>query len=303
MLRPEGAARTLTFTLDVITPIVDDPGAFGRIAAANALSDVYAMGGEPEVALSFAGVPDQVGLDVLEAILRGMTDKAHEAGCTIAGGHCIRDSEPKCGLAVVGSVEPGQAWTHRRGEAGQKLILTKPIGTGVIAQALRKDQADAASIDAAIRTMELLNRAARDAGRAHGVTAATDVTGFGLLGHLSHITTASGLSALVRCDAVPLLPGAIDAARAGLVPGGSRRNLEYVRRHLRGAGTIDPALLTLLADAQTSGGLLLSVPAPSAPALLVALGGEPAAAVIGELCAGEPGVIELVGETGHAKTR
>jgi selenide,water dikinase len=289
-VRPEGAARSLVLTLDVITPIVDDPGSFGRISAANALSDVYAMGGAPEVALSFVGVPDQVGLDVLEAILRGMTEKAHEAGCAVVGGHSIRDTEPKCGLAVVGSVEPGAAWTHRRGEAGQLLVLTKPIGTGVIAQALRKDQAEPAWLEAAIRSMETLNRAACDAGRAHGVTAATDVTGFGLLGHLSHITAASGLSATVRPDAVPQLPGAIDAARAGHIPGGSRKNLAYARPHLRGADAIEPALLTLLADAQTSGGLLLTVPAGSASALLAALQG---AAVIGELVDREPGVIEL----------
>ncbi len=290
-MRPEGATRTLALTLDVITPIVDDPGAFGRIAAANAVSDVYAMGGRPEVALSFVGVPDQVGLDVLEAILRGMTDKAHEAGCTIVGGHSIRDTEPKCGLAVIGSVEPGRAWTHRRGEAGQRLVLTKSIGTGVIAQALRKEKADPAWIEAATRSMETLNRAACDAGLAHGVTAATDVTGFGLLGHLRHLLDASGLSAVLRSADVPQLPGAIEAARGGHVPGGSRKNLEYVRPHLRGAEAIEPALLTLLADAQTSGGLLLAVPPGSAPALLAALDG---AAVIGELVDGEAGAIALV---------
>ena len=289
-MRPEGATRTLALTLDVITPIVDDPEAFGRIAAANALSDVYAMGGQPEVALSFVGVPDQVGLDVLAAILRGMTAKVHEAGCAVVGGHSIRDTEPKCGLAVVGSVEPGRAWTHRRGAAGQHLVLTKPIGTGVIAQALRKDEADASWIAGAIRSMEALNRDACEAGLAHGVTTATDVTGFGLLGHLSHITEASGLSAIVRAGNVPQLPGAIDAARAGHVPGGSRRNLQYVRSRLRGSDAVDPALLTLLADAQTSGGLLLAMPPESSSALLGALAG---ARLIGELADGEAGTIEI----------
>jgi selenide, water dikinase len=288
---PEGAARAMVLTLDVITPIVDDPLAFGRIAAANAISDVYAMGGSPEVALSFVGIPDGVGLDVLEQILRGAAETAAAAGCAIVGGHTIRDSEPKAGLSVVGSVLRDRAWTHTRAQAGQALVLTKAIGTGVIAQAIRSERAEPDWIDAATRSMELLNRAACEAGQRHGATAATDVTGFGLLGHLRHLADASRLGAVLHTSEISLLPGAREAAAAGLVPGGSRRNQRYVEARLRGAEHIDPDLLTLLCDAQASGGLLLCVPAERAAALVAELGAP--SAVIGELVDGEPGVLGL----------
>lgn len=281
----------MVLTLDVITPIVDDPLSFGRIAAANSISDVYAMGGRPEVALSFVGIPDALGLDVLESILRGAAETALAAGCAIIGGHTIRDSEPKCGLSVVGSVERDRAWTHTRALVGQKLVLTKAIGTGVIAQAIRSKSAAPAWIEAATRSMEMLNAAACDAGRRHGVTAATDVTGFGLLGHLRHIAEGSGVAAQLAVERVPLLPGALEAARMGLVPGGSKRNRRYVDPHLRGAATIEPMLLTLLADAQTSGGLLLCTPADRAEALVAELGAP--ATIIGELVEGEPGSLRL----------
>jgi selenide, water dikinase len=288
---PEGSERALVLTLDVITPIVDDPLAFGRIAAANSLSDVYAMGGVPEVALSFVGVPDSVGLEVLEQILRGAAETAAAAGCAIVGGHTIRDSEPKCGLSVVGSVERGRAWTHTRARPGDQLVLTKPIGTGVIAQAIRAGRAEPEWISQATASMEALNRKACEAGLRHGVTAATDVTGFGLLGHLRHIAHGSSLEAVIGARRVPLLTGALEAATLGLIPGGSKRNRRYVDPHLRGAGAIDETLLTLLTDAQTSGGLLLSVAAERADALLAELGGS--AALIGELARGEPGTIRL----------
>lgn len=290
IVRPEGAAREQVLTLDVITPIVDDPIAFGRIAAANALSDVYAMGGVPEVALSFIGVPDAVGLDVVEQILRGASEKCVEARCAIVGGHSIRDAEPKLGLAVVGSVEAGRAWTHRGAMAGQALVLTKAIGTGAVAQALRAGAADPAHVEAATRSMETLNAAARDAGERAGATAATDVTGYGLLGHLMHIVQASGVGAVLDVAAVPLLPGALDAARAGHLPGGSKRNLKYASPALSGADAVDPLLLSLLADAQTSGGLLLCVDPARAAALCDDLAG---AAVIGRLVAENPGMIAL----------
>lgn len=287
---PEPAiGRSLVLTLDVITPIVDDPQSFGRIAAANALSDVYAMGGDPEVALSFVGVPDQVGLDVLEAILRGVTEKCHEAGVAIVGGHSIRDSEPKVGLAVVGAVETDRAWTHRRGRAGQRLVLTKPLGTGVIAQAARSGRALAQHVAEAARYMERLNRAAKELGVKHGATAATDVTGFGLLGHLQHLASASQLEAVLSPEAVLVLPGAVEAAGAGLIPGGSKRNLRYVAAHLAFAQRVAEPLLTVLADAQTSGGLLLAVPAENSAALVAELG--EGASCIGELRAGEAGRI------------
>lgn len=279
------------FTLDVITPIVDDPGDFGAIAAANALSDVYAMGGNPEVALSFAGMPDKLGLDVLHAVLFGMAAKAKEAGCAIVGGHTIKDSEPKCGLAVIGSVEPGSAWTHRGARAGQALVLTKPIGTGVIAQALRAGKAPPGSVEAATRSMVTLNRRARDLGRAHGASAATDITGFGLLSHLYNMLAASGIAARVEVSKVPLLPGALEVAKSGHVPGGSARNCSFVSPHLSGAERIDPLLVTLLTDAQTSGGLLLAVDMARAKKLVGEL--ADGSAVIGELVDGQPGNIEL----------
>lgn len=286
LLRPRGARDGLVFTIDVITPIVDDPGAFGRIAAANALSDVYAMGGKPQVALSFAGLPEELEIEGMRAVLAGMAEKAREAGCAIVGGHTIKDGEPKCGLAVIGTVEEGRAWTHRGAKAGQALVLTKPLGTGVIAQALRNDEADPAWVSAATRSMETLNAQACELGRQHGATAATDVTGFGLLAHLKHVAEASSVAARVRAADVPLLDGALEVARRGFVPGGTKRNLGYVKDHLEGADDIDEALALVLADAQTSGGLLLALPLEGADALVRAL---PGAAVIGAFEDGPPG--------------
>lgn len=288
---PGADAKSLVLTLDVITPVVDDPRAFGQIAAANALSDVYAMGGEAQVALSFVGVPDAVPLDVLEAILMGLTEKCHEAGCAIVGGHSIRDAEPKVGLAVVGSVDPDRAWTHTRARAGQRLVLTKPLGTGVVAQAARSDRATAESVAQATRCMARLNRHAKDVGLTRGATAGTDVTGFGLLAHLHHVAAASQLEARLHVAAIPLLAGALEAAAAGLVPGGSKRNLRYVAAHLSGSDAIAPELLTVLADAQTSGGLLLCLPADQAAAAAAEIG--EGACVVGELVAGPPGRVTL----------
>jgi selenide,water dikinase len=250
------------------------------------------MGGEPEVALSYAGLPEALGLDVLEAVLQGMNETCRAAGCAIVGGHTLRDAEPKCGLAVIGSVEPGAAWSHLLGRAGQALVLTKALGTGVLAQALRAGQVDEAALARAVRQMETLNASACRAGRKHGVRAATDVTGFGLLGHLQQLATASGVGARVDTAAVPLLDGAFAAAQAGHVPGGSRRNARYVEQNLSGHELIDPVLLTLLSDAQTSGGLLLVVDEQATDALLGEIGAP--AARIGELVPTRAGSIELV---------
>lgn len=291
LLHPEGAGEALVFTLDVITPIVDDPAAFGRIAAANALSDVYAMGGEPKVALSFAGLPDALGLEAMRAVLSGLVEKAKEAGCAVVGGHTIKDSEPKCGLCVLGAVADGQAWTHQAAKPGQALLLTKPLGTGVVGQAIKQGEADAAWVFAATRSMELLNREARDVGRRHGATAATDVTGFGFLGHLWHLASASGVRAVVEVERVPLLPGALEASRAGFVPGGSRRNLRYADPHVEGLDALDEPTRLLLADAQTSGGLLLALPEEDAEAAAQALFG---AAVVGRREAAAEAGITLV---------
>lgn len=272
----------MVYTLDVITPIVDDPTAFGRIAAANSLSDVYAMGATPEVALSFAGIPDVVGKDVLRAVLFGMAEKAVEAGCAIVGGHTLKDAEPKCGLAVIGSVDPDAAWTHKRAQAGQTLVLTKGIGTGIIAQALKADAGDAAWLAAMTTSMEALNAAAAIEGAKAGATACTDVTGFGLLGHLMHVAEASGVDVRLNCAQVPLLLGAKEAADAGYIPGGTKRNLAYAMHALE-VGDVDQTTQWILADAQTSGGLLLAVPAENAKALVAALDG---AEVIGDIVTG-----------------
>ncbi len=277
------------FTLDVITPIVDDPTLFGQIAAANALSDVYAMGGVPQVALSFVGCPDSVGLEVLARIVEGAAHKAREAGCAIVGGHTMKDTEPKCGLAVIGSVG-AVPWTHRGAVAGQALVLTKAIGTGVIAQGIREDVAPEESVRAAVASMLALNARGRDVGLAQGATAATDVTGFGLLGHLHHVAAASRVTAVVHASRVPLLPGARDLAARGVVPGGSKRNQEYVGPHVTGAAA-DEVTALLLADAQTSGGLLLALPADRAEAAVRDLGAP--AAIIGELVAGVAGALVI----------
>ncbi|HVJ18646.1 MAG TPA: selenide, water dikinase SelD, partial [Polyangiaceae bacterium] len=272
--------------------IVDDPADFGRIAAANAISDVYAMGGVPTVALSIVGMPEEVGRDVLVAVLRGASEVAAEAGCAIVGGHSLRDSEPKFGLAVVGSVERGQAWSQRRARAGHALVLTKPLGVGVLAQAARQGNDVPGALAGAVRWMRTLNRRAAELGRRYGATAATDVTGFGLLGSLKHLCEASGVAARIEARAVPLMAHALDAARADQVPGGSRRNARYVAKNLELSPELDPALVLLLSDAQTSGGLLLSLPAESASALVGELG--EGSALIGELESGSPGTMRVV---------
>jgi len=273
------------YTLDVITPMVDDARVFGRIAAANALSDVYAMNGDVQLALSFVGIPEALGLEVFHEVLLGAAEKAKEAGCAIVGGHTIKDTEPKCGLAVIGTVGE-TVWSHKGARAGQKLVLTKPIGTGVIAQAIKKDAAEPEWISAAVASMELLNAAARDAGRRVSVTSATDVTGFGFLGHLKHMADASAVDVRIDVNAVPLLPGARAAAEAGHVPGGTKRNKAYVDDALVGASEHDATSLLLLADAQTSGGLLLAVAPEGAAELTSSLAG---AVVVGEFTAPEAG--------------
>lgn len=256
-------------TIDVVTPMSNDPELFGAIAAANALSDVYAMGGEPRVALGFVGFPTgELPLEMLEALLAGMSASCRDAQCAIVGGHTIIDPEPKAGLAVTGSVAAGRAWTHRNAEVGQALVLTKPIGTGVIVQALKKDAAPDESVAEAMTQMRTLNRVARDLGIAAGATAATDVTGFGLLGHLRHMMEASGVAAIIEAADVPLLVGARDLVRAGQIPGGTKKNLRYVQEVTEFATSVPEDLRLLLADAQTSGGLLISVPADAEAALV-----------------------------------
>ena len=275
--------RALVLTMDVITPIVDDPRAFGVIAAANAMSDVYAMGGVPDLALSFVGFPtDKLPLTALGEVLAGMQEACARAGCAVVGGHTIADGEPKAGLAVVGSVDPGRVWSHRSAREGDALLLTKRLGTGVVGQAIRAGKADEDLVARATAQMMALNAAARDVGVAFGASSCTDVTGFGLLGHLRNIVEASDLAATLYATNVPLIEGALELAWAGLVPGGSKRNLAYASAVTSFESDVDEALRLLLADAQTSGGLLLCVPAAEADAAVRRLhdaGCEGAAAV------------------------
>jgi selenide,water dikinase len=295
LLHPEGGSP-LVFTVDFITPIVDDPETFGAISAANALSDVYAMGGEPQVALAICGfAADRLERRVLERIFQGGRDKAAEAGCAIVGGHTVVDPELKYGLCVLGSVAPEQRLTQTGGRPGDRLVLTKPLGFGIATQALRKGRLGEAELAAAVQAMLALNRGAKDAALAAGARAATDVTGFGLLGHLYHLLLGSRCAARLAAGAVPALDFARALAEEGLVPAGTRRNLEYVAPHASFDPRLGPAERLLLADAQTSGGLLLAVPPEREGALLRELErrGSLARAVIGELRRGEPGQIEV----------
>jgi len=296
LLRPESGSALL-FTVDFITPIVDDPETFGAIAAANALSDVYAMGGEPQAALAVCGIPeDKLPRQVVTRIFRGGRDKAAEAGCAIVGGHTVLDPELKYGLCVIGTVDPERRLGHTHARPGDRLVLTKPIGLGVAAQAIKNRRLDAGAIALAVAIMTTLNRGAKDAALSAGARAATDVTGFGLLGHLHHLLLGCRAAARVEALAVPLLPFATALAEEGVCPGGSRKNLEYVAPHVRWDAPVAAALRLLLCDAQTSGGLLIAVQPANEARLLAALEhhGTPARAVIGEIVAGETGAITVV---------
>ena len=290
--------RDLVLTADIIAPLVDDPEAFGAIAAANSLSDVWAMGGEPRFALNLVFFPDdQLPLEVLDAILAGGARICREAGVAVVGGHTVRDPEVKFGLSVTGEVAPGALWSNRTARPGQALVLTKALGTGVIGQAIKKGLASPSTMATAITSMTTLNRGAATVGHRHGVTSATDVTGFGLLGHLRNIVRGSSVGARIDLAALPLLPDALDHLRAKLCPGGSKANRTFVAPLVRWsdgraftADQLDDSdaelRASLACDAQTSGGLLLCLPADRAAACvddLRALGLP--AAVIGELVA------------------
>lgn len=280
--------RALVLTTDVITPIVDDPATFGAIAACNALSDVYAMGGRPLYALSLVFFPDdRLPLAILREIMRGAAELCARAGVAIVGGHSVRDAEIKYGLAVTGEVERAEIFSNRGARAGQRLILTKALGTGILGSAIRGGVASAAQLDAAIASMTHLNAGALVCARRWRVSAATDVTGYGLLGHLRNLLRGSGLAARLELPRLPALPGALEHCAAGVVPGGTRANLAFMRPMLRDHSG-DPHRLLLAADAQTSGGLLLCVDAADAPALCADLRahGE-LAAEVGELVAPE----------------
>jgi len=287
--------RAMVVTADFFTPIVDDPYDFGRIAAANALSDIYAMGARPLFVLNLVGFPRTLlSAGLLEEILRGGSEIAREAGVPTLGGHSIDDAEPKYGLVAVGEVDPAKMVTNAAAQPGDALVLTKPIGSGVIATAIKKGAAPRAVVAHAVEVMSTLNRRAAEVMTRAGVRAGTDVTGFGLLGHLHKMIYASGASARIEAAVVPLLVGARELAAAGHVPGGTHRNLADLETAVDFASELDEVTRILLTDAQTSGGLLLSVPMERVEGLMEDLTGNvPAAAVIGTVVEGIPGHIEV----------
>jgi selenide, water dikinase len=288
--------RALVATVDFFTPIVDDAYDFGRIAAANAFSDVYAMGATPLLALNIVGWPrGKLPLDLLGDVLRGGQDVAQAAGAFVLGGHSVDDPEPKYGMVAIGEVHPDRIVTLATARPGDALVLTKPIGTGVLTTALKRDLLTAADIAPAVASMTTLNAGAARAMLAVGVHAATDVTGFGLLGHLHNMLTASGVAAEIDAAAVPLFPGAAELVARGAVPGGTERNRAALAADVTFAPGVPEATRVLLCDAQTSGGLLLAVPADRADALIAALKreGTPAAARIGRVTAGTRGAITV----------
>ncbi|HUW71544.1 MAG TPA: selenide, water dikinase SelD [bacterium] len=284
----------LVQTVDFFPPIVDDPFLFGRIAAANALSDVYAMGGKPLTALAIVCFPvKSLGLDALSRMMEGGLDALVEAGCALVGGHSIDDPEPKLGYSVTGLVDPASMWRNNAIRPGLALILTKPIGTGLVNMALRATMADAASTQASEQSMARLNRRAAEILAGYGVEACTDVTGFGLAGHAAEMANGTSCGLRLSAGAVPLLPGALEYAENGLVPEGTWRNKQGRMKAMRGQEALDPAIIDVLFDPQTSGGLLAALPAGNAAAAIAALRADGIeAAIIGE-CGGPAGTVQL----------
>ena len=281
------AERALVVTADFITPVVDDARTWGRIAAANSASDVYAMGGRPLLALNLVGWnTDELPTSLLMEVLEGAAEAAAEGDWVTVGGHTVDDPEPKFGLAVVGEAHPDRLLTNAGLRPGDELVLTKAIGTGIIATALKRGAASAQAVDAAVASMATLNAAAADQARQAGATGATDITGFGLLGHLLSMAQASGVDAELAGPAVAVLPETRELAIAGYVPGGTTRNFAHVQGSLDAAG-VDEEMLTILADAQTSGGLLFgAVPERAAEAVATLRRSGHTAAVIGRAVAG-----------------
>jgi len=274
----------LVMTVDFFTPVVDDPYVFGQIAAANALSDVYAMGGTPLTAMNLLCFPSCLELSVAGEILRGGAEKAAEANCVIAGGHSIADDEPKYGLSVTGVVDPARVLKNSGARPGDKLLLTKALGTGVVMTALKASVLTGDEAAEAIRSMGALNRRAAEIAANYHAHACTDITGFGLIGHVCELAEGSGVTVTLRASAASLLPHALDMALEDMFPGGMERNHDYFGSRVSVDSGVSEALTGLLYDPQTSGGLLFSVPAEEADDLLAALKKEiPVAAEVGEV--------------------
>ncbi len=263
-------------TVDFFTPVVDDPYQFGQIAAANALSDIYAMGGEPLFALNIVGFPiNDLPKNILTEILQGGADKADEAGIPIVGGHSVDDKEPKYGLVVTGEIQKDRIWKNSGARAGDALVLTKPIGTGIIATAIKKGKAPESSIESAVRSMSTLNKESARGLQEYNVSAVTDVTGFGLLGHLKEICESSGVSSEVNFQDLEFLDSAKELAMSGIMPGGTKRNLKSVNEVVVFNEHLNKTEKLLSADAQTSGGLLISMPIKDAESYIEKMNGLP----------------------------
>jgi selenide,water dikinase len=267
------AEQALVQTVDFFTPIVDDPYVFGQIAATNSLSDVYAMGGRPLSALAIVCFPEKGDLEILQQILAGGLSKMMEAGCVVIGGHSVRDPEIKFGYSVTGMIHPERVWTNSGARPGDKLLLTKPLGTGVISTAIKKGEAKQEWIDAATKSMTTLNSKAAEiaAGNKFAVHAATDITGFGLIGHSREMAAGGDVSLHIDSSRVAALPGALDCIRAKFIPGGLNANRDFAECMVEYGVDVSEERKALLFDPQTAGGLLLSVSPLEAPELLVAL--------------------------------
>jgi len=272
-------------TVDFFPPVVDDPYMYGQIAAANALSDVFAMGGSPAFALNIACFPDDLPGDAIREILRGGNDKVLEAGAVIAGGHTIADPVPKYGLCVTGFIHPDKVWTNAGAKPGDVLILTKPLGSGITATAFKQGIITPEQFAPTIAVMATLNKGAGDAIAAGGASACTDVTGFGLIGHAIEMADASGVTIELFADELPLLPEALSLSERGIIPGGLCRNREYFAEKVRIAEGVPPALQNILFDPQTSGGLLAAVAEP-----------YPGACIVGRVLPKEDVSIDIVKE-------
>ena len=280
-------------TVDFFTPITDDPYEFGVIAAANSLSDVYAMGGKPLVALNIVGFPAELAVDMLGDVLKGGYDKAAEAGCLIVGGHTVDDSEPKYGLSVVGLIEPGKEVSNANAQPGDVLVLTKPIGTGIITTGCKQGITPDDILKNAVDVMATLNKGAAEAMMRVGINSCTDITGFGLMGHLRGMTRGSKVGAIINASDVPVLPGVWDLLEKNVVPGGTFRNMNGVEDSVDWDKSLTDQQRLLMCDAQTSGGLLISVTKDKVEKLLseLEISGVETRVIVGEITAENSGRI------------
>ena len=285
----------IVVTVDFFTPITDDPYEFGSVAAANSLSDVYAMGGKPLVALNVVGFPAELAVEMLGDVLRGGYDKATEAGCLIVGGHTVDDAEPKYGLSVVGLVEPGREVSNANAQPGDVLVLTKPIGTGIITTGCKQGITPDAILKNAVDVMATLNKGAAEAMMRTGINSCTDITGFGLMGHLRGMARGSNVGAVIDASAVPVLPGVWDLLEKNVVPGGTFRNMNGVDDSVDWEEGISDQQRLLLCDAQTSGGLLIAVTRGKVDQLISELetSGVETKSLVGEITSENAGRIQV----------